>query len=449
MRTRALFTDETWRRQVVWVLSAIAVVLFMLRVLAAAWPTQFQIFFPDSFSFKNAALDTPFSAQFYADERPLAYPFLLFILGRSTVVTVVVQTLLYALSFCFLARTAWKLLEHRASRIIAVMLVVALGTQSRFALWNTHILSESVGITLGVLTTALWWRFSAALTTASLRWAGLATVAWITVRDSNVPPWMAFGAPALLVLAWRVKSLDRNVRQAMWRWGLITLGVAVFATLGQAANGRNRFATMNNVGQRVLTDQKITDWFVDQGMPLGEALKERTGKSSFDDNWQMLLSPDLEVFRKWADDVGQRQMLVSYVRFESHWFTLLKRDLPVILADDQSGYDAFGVGNRMPHVVWGQLGGARTLTGFHLWMDASIVALILALLRRRPQGVVLLLLLGSTFVDLYFAYVGDSVEVTRHLVGPLSRLAAISLVCAVVGLDALIGLMPRRMSASE
>ena len=114
------------------------------------------------------------------------------------------------------------------------------------------------------------------------------TIAWMLVRDSNVGPWLAVGVPGLLIGS-RVCHRWMPQCESMLRWG-ITLVVCIFAALGQSANGRNRYATMNNVGQRVLLKQEITDWFVDQGMPMSPALSERKGFSSFDNDWKMLES---------------------------------------------------------------------------------------------------------------------------------------------------------------
>jgi len=179
--------------------AAIAVMLFMMRVFGGMWPRNFNIFFPDSFSFLNAARLTPFSPAFYAAERPIAFPTLLFLLGRSTALTIFVQTALYALAFVFAARTAWMVLRHRVARVAGIAALCVIALEPRFALWNSHILSESIGMTLSLMSVMLWWRFSSQPTVVRLRWASLATIAWLTARDSNVPPWAAVGVPALLL----------------------------------------------------------------------------------------------------------------------------------------------------------------------------------------------------------------------------------------------------------
>lgn len=429
-------TDPAWRAQAWLVAAALGLAVFMIRVLGAAWPGQFKIFFPDSFSFINAAKQTPFSPGFYAGERPIAFPALLFILGRSTVVTVVVQTFLNGAAYLLAAATAVRLLRHDEARIVCAFLVITIGIEPRFALWNTHILSESFGMTLAVASVLSWWRFSAQPSRPRLHVAGACTVAWLTVRDSNVPPWLAVGVPALFIASYLWRSADPALRKTLRRWAVATLVVCIGVALAQSANGRNRYATMNNIGLRVLPDPELTGWFKDRGMPLDDALRQRTGFSSFDNNWDMLTSPDLAPFRAWADGSGQREMLISYIRFAPRWIGALDDDLPVLLQTDQSGYDAFGVAKRLPDPPPAQIGGPTTRTGLLVWTAISVVGLVLASRRRRVQSIVLGLLLASTFVDLYVSYVGDSVEIQRHLVGPLARMALIMVLCLGVGIDA-------------
>ena len=432
-------TDRSWRGQAISVIAALGLMIFMVRVLGAGWPKRFAIFFPDSFSFKDAAKLTPFSPAFYAAERPIAFPMLLFVLGRSTVLTVVVQTLLYGLAYIVVAIAAWRILSQRAAAIVCAFLLITIGLEPRFALWNTHILSESIGMTLAILSVVGWWRFSARPTQARLHWAGALTTAWLCARDSNVPPWVAVGVPALLISSFWWRTAGPRLRRALRYWGVASLLVCIGIGLAQAANGRDRYATLNNVGTRVLPNPEITHWFVDEGMPLDAALLKRTGSNSFDNNWDMLRSPDLQKFRDWADGSGQRVMLVSYVRFAPHWINSLYADLPVLLRSDEAGYDAFGVAARLADATPAQINGPTTRTGLLVWTVIASLGLIGASMRKRGlQAAILGMLLASSFVDLYLAYIGDSVEVQRHMVGPLSRMALVMVICFGVGLDVVV-----------
>ena len=116
-----------------------------------------------------------------------------------------------------------------------------------------------------------------------------------------------------------------------------------------------------------------------------------------------------------------------------------------LLATHQAGYDlTFHVASRLPGEPPLQLGGARTVGGLAAWTLLAVAGIVaLALTRRRVPAVVSALLLASSFVDLYMAYVGDSVEVQRHMVGPLARMTAIMVVCIVSGLDAALSARKR------
>jgi hypothetical protein len=442
-------SSPTWLSAAGGICAAIGLMLFMVRVLGAPWPGQFKIFFPDSFSFLKVAKLTPFSPAFFAAERPIAFPTLLFVLGRSTVLTVVVQTLLYGLAYLFAVRVASRVLRQSEARLLAGVLIILVGIQPRFALWNTHILSESLGMTLGVVSVMTWWRFSAEPTVRRLRWASLATIAWLTVRDSNVPPWMAVAVPTLLIASFWWRSAEADLRLAMRRWGLITLVVCLGIAGAQSTNGRNRYATMNNVGLRVLPDENLTGWFVGQGMPMSDSLRAYNGVNSFDGEVSMLVNPNLGEFRAWARGPGQRQMLLSYVRFAPRWIGDLYDDLPVLLKTNHVAYDAFNVSKRLPSAAPSQIAGPTTRAGLLMWALMACVGLVLAARRRRLQSIVLGLLLLSSFVDLYMAYVGDSVEVQRHMVGPLSRMALILVLCVCMGVDELLDQWRRPKADSE
>jgi hypothetical protein len=183
----------------------------------------------------------------------------------------------------------------------------------------------------------------------------------------------------------------------------------------------------------------MTDWFVAGGMPLDYALIERTRKSSFDDDFQMLRDERLEDFRAWAQGEGQRRQLVSFVVKAGFWLGRFRADLPRILAADMGQYDVFGVAGRLPvRVPW--LGGPRTPAALVAWVTLPLVALAVAATdpRKRPAAAVTALALAACGVDAYVSYVGDALEIERHLVGAMLRLSLVAIVAVALGLDRLL-----------
>jgi hypothetical protein len=418
--------------------AAVAVgTLFVIRVVGAGWPSGFPTFFPDSSSFLAVAGRGPLTGRFWFDERPVGFPLLAWAVGGNVRLIVLVQTVLYVASFAALAAAVVTSLRSRLCRVTAVALITVVATQPRFALWNTHVLSESLTISLGILTLAGWWWWAARPSRPRLGLAALATVAWLVTRDSNVVPVVVVVVPALLGAARWGRRLTPDVRRALAVTAGSLLLVGAYVFVAQDVSERNRYPVMNNVGQRILPDEGMTEWFVERGMPLDERLRQLTGRSSFDEDRAMLTDDRLADFRDWAEGPGQRAQALSFVLRAGFWVDLMTDDsqLPAVLGTDFDSYDAFGVGDRLPQ-SWFGFSGPRSMVAAGVWMLAALAGIALGVVRYRlrPLAVVTGVGVLATVLDTYVSYAGDSVEFARHLVGPIARLTvlfALGIVLAV------------------
>jgi hypothetical protein len=417
-------------------LATVAVTVFLVRVVAAGWQDGFTPFFPDSSSFAAVADRGPFWPRFWFDERPVGFPLLYWLTGRSPRAVVLVQSAAYAMACVGLVAALWRVLVSRAIAVLAGLVVVATCVQPRFAFWTTHVLSESWGLTTSIAAFAAWLLFGHRPDRRRLWWAIAASVAWVLTRDSHVVPFAVTVIPALAIGWRRTRHADPVFARSLLHATLLCVAVCGYVTVSQDVSDRNRYPVLNNVGQRILPDEEMTQWFADNGMPLDDAVRERTGASSFDDDFATLQDPDLAHLRAWADGPGQRTQLISFVVHAGFWTDMLRDDLPAILAGNLEDYDLFGVGERLPErLVW--LDGPRTTTQLAIWMLVAVGALVLAAAfsRRRLLALVVALALASSWIELYLSYAGDSVEVHRHLVGPLLRLGLTMTVAVALGLD--------------
>jgi hypothetical protein len=398
--------------------------LFVIRVVAAGWRGGFPVAFPDSSSFLAVARRGPFSPRFWYDERPVGFPFLAWTFARNVRLIVLVQTLLYVAAFGTLAAVVWRSLRAPIARWCAVLLIASVGIQPRFALWNTQVLSESLTISLGVFTVAAWWWCVARPSSSRVAVAATTTAAWLTVRDSSLAPVVAVVFPALLASAFCWRRITQRVRRALLvaAGGLLVVGT--YVAVSQAIADRYQYSLMNVVGQRVLLDASATEWFADHGMPLDETLQSFAGHDSWSDGEAMLRDGRLAEFRDWVTGSGERTRAVSLVAQAPFWLGGMFDDdqLPATLRYDFADYDTFGVSDRLPDALPG-LAGPRSLTALAVWMALATVGLGAAMLvrRLRPFAVVTGVGIVATAVDLYVSYAADSVEVSRHLVGALSR----------------------------
>ncbi|HWW52230.1 MAG TPA: hypothetical protein VNY84_00565 [Acidimicrobiales bacterium] len=426
-------------------IGAIAVALFCLRVLGDQWSSHFPPQFPDAFNpgrndtYYAVSRLTPFRPSFYWAPRPIVYPAFVWLLGRSSQLIVLAQTLVYCGAVAYLCATAWQAIKTRAVAVAAIVLLVLIAIETRFALWTTQVLSESLGISLGLVAIAAWWRVCAEPTPRRVTWAWVWTIAWLLERDAHTLPVAVVVVPVAVATAVLVRGMAPELRRRLLAGALIALVGCGYVYVAQKVSGRNRYPLENNIGIRVLPDPSLRAWFAAGGMPLDSALANEQGKSAFDDNRYFDTSPTLARFRSWAEGPGSRRFLESMVVRAPDWYRMLDKQWPALLAANYPEYDGYGVHNRLPERPPLQLGGPSTPGGLRAWVLVSVGVLALALgFGPRPRIVVFaaggLLVVA---VDLYGSFVGDALEAGRHIVGPLDRLAVMFVVAVAIGVDGL------------
>ena len=114
-------------------LGAIITGLFLVRLLGATWSSHFPAVWPDA-TFANegylaVAAKSPFRPSFYNAFRPIGYPFLLWIVGRNTQLTVLAQAALYCAGVGALITTALRVMQSRALGVITALLIAGVALQ--------------------------------------------------------------------------------------------------------------------------------------------------------------------------------------------------------------------------------------------------------------------------------------------------------------------------------
>jgi hypothetical protein len=429
-------------------IAAIVVAFFLVRLLGAPWP-HFPPTFPDSFSYLKVATRGPFHGHFYFDERPIGYPLFLWLFGRSSTLIVAGQALSYAGAFILLCRFVLDDLRSRAVAVTAVVFLAAVAIEPRNSMWNTLILSEGLSMTLAVLSIAAWWRAVTRPTVRSITRAWIATIAWISIRDTNVLPTVLVIIPVALGFTWTEKTLDRSIRRRIAGGAAVTLVFCGYVYVSQSVTHRTQYSVHNVVGMRVLPDPQLTRWFVKQGMPLDDALAARKNKNAWDDGEAFLRAPELARYRKWARGPGGRALLLSMLEQSPNYWHRLHHELPRILRSDNHEYDGYQVFDRFPDHWPAPLGEARS--NGTLWIElllagaAIVVAFVIG--KRRVLALFALVGLLSAIVDIWASYVGDPMEVNRHLVGPLARLYVFVILAVAIGADALVASLRKATAA--
>jgi hypothetical protein len=428
---------------------AVGPVLFLVRLLGAPWP-HFPLTFPDSFSYLKVARIGPFHPVFYFTERPIGFPLLAWVVGRSPTLIVVAQSILYVVAFVVLGRVLMRSLSSRVVALVTILFVVALAIESRNAQWNTLVLSESLSNSAAVLTIAAWLHAASRPSRRVIRLAWLATVAWVLVRDANVLTTMVCVVPSALALGYAARRFVRPLARTLVVGGAALTLVCGYVYVSQNVSNRNVYPVFNNVGTRILPDPGLTKWFGARGMPINAAVLGRTGHVTWDDNSAFLDDPQLAGMRSWAKGPGGRILVESLVLRAPDWWHRLHAELPRALASPDAEYDNFHVEQRLPRKLPAPFGEPRTTGGLTAGLALAVAGIGVTAFdrRRRLLAVFAAVLLTSALVDLYISFAGDSVEVERHLVGPLLRLALMIVISVALGADTALKFLRDRRAAA-
>lgn len=415
---------------------AVVSVVFLLRMLGASWSTGFPATFPDSASYLHLAERGPLSPGFWFADRPPTYPALLWFTGRITHVTVVIQAVVYVLAWGWLASVMWRRLGGGAIAAVGIVALIAVAAQARWALWSTLILTESLTISLSVAGAAAWWQLAEEPTRRRMWLAVAITAAWMLLRDANAA---SLGLCAVVALGVAL-VLRRRAPTDLRRLSVTALAVLVlvvgYSAAGQLAGDRGTALIHNNVGLRWLPDDQMRSFFVDRGMPLDAALEARSGSDAWADGEAFLRDPDLAEYRSWAAGDGRTAAVTSFVVAAPWWIDRLWTELPWILSTDLPSYDVYDVSDRLPGRLLGGLDPAGTRAMVAVGGLVSVLSIGLAGRRRPAHAWLVVFLVVPAWVDLYLAYVGDAVEVARHLVGPLVRMSIGTIIAVALGATA-------------
>ena len=426
------------RRTDIWrACSAAAVVLFLVRLLGEPWNTKFPAVYPDTYSYFTIAKLGPLHGRFYAGDQPMLYPLFIWALGRNIRLIVLVQSVLYVAAWAVLIRVALRRLA-RPIGPIAVACLLAIAVQSRFAFWNTELLSESLSFTLSILVLALWWRAVANRLVSGVWPAAAATCCWVAIRDTNAINALAaaaLGAALLFVCRWK---LDAGHRKRFVGALLVCATVSLAGVVSSSVGHRARYGFYDVVGMRVLPDPALTRWFSEAGMPVNDTLRGRSGKDSWADGEVFLRSPELEAFRNWAAGPGQRRFISSLVLRAPDWLHLFGNAMPSMIGGGVDAYDNHAVRTRLPSGGIVRLVSPRSATVFIYLLWAAAAALVAALIltrRSRSALTFLAMMLAASLGDWYLSYVGDAVEYQRHTIGAVLRVNVVVVLAIALAVD--------------
>jgi hypothetical protein len=426
----AVRSDRLWRYLV-----CVGSGLLLIELLGPAWQTGFPPPFPDSSSYVAVAHAGIFSSDFWFGQRPPTYPLLIWLVGPSMRAVVVAQTLLAISAWGWLLSTVWQLIRTRAVAIALIAMLVGVALQTRWIFWDTLVLTESLSATLAVAGVAAWWRWWDEPSTFRTVAASAVTIAWMSLRDSNAVTFLVVAVPAMLVVLAMARRRPSDRRRLMAIALAAVVATGAYSVTAQVVSNRGETSFHNNVGLRWLPDPEMASWMEARGMPISDALLDRSGKDAWADGEQMLTADELQDYRDWADGRGRAVAGFSFV-VKADWF--LRRfddELGGYAETDHLAYDEFDVAADFPERPLGFLDPAGARWSIYVWLVLGAAATAVSLIRWRTTGWLLVFLVVPIVSDLYLTFVADAIEVGRHLVGPMLRFSVVMPIAVAIAVD--------------
>ena len=232
--------------------TASVVVVFVVLRLVAVWDRTPAVY-PDS--------DSYFRLRLWGGVRFPVVPLVYSVVGDDRAI-VRVQAVLGSVAWVVAAIVLAGLLRRGGARVGVVVVVLALGLTGPVVSFDAAILSESIAVSLTVLTVACALRFACRPTAATTLAVLGAGSAWALCRQNHA---VLLGVAALLLAAATASRAHRRpaARLAVAFTVLAAVGVLMAASTSQI----QEYNSAQILVRRVLADPARTAWFRDHAMP--------------------------------------------------------------------------------------------------------------------------------------------------------------------------------------
>jgi hypothetical protein len=350
------------------------------------------------------------SIGFWSAIKPPTFPLLLKLCGMNAECVVSAQLLISILAWGTLALVVAVLLQSFWLKPVGFILILAFSLVQNVILWDALIISESSAISLVVLwlATSLWllekWQ------PYRLVLLLLSSVLVVFVRDTLAYFLLLAGVGLLILLIF--------TQQRKRAFAVSSFFLALFLLVNMLSTAGMRWYTpfLMTMGLRILPNPEYVTYFEARGMPVSDVLMERAGKPIQDDNFAILYSPGLVVFRQWVRDYGRSEFIRFLWFFKADTLQNPLRDADLVFNPDVYYYAATGFRPILRDVRLNEL-----LYPTRFGLLASFLANFLAIALLYPAFhfrntllMIPLMLILFSYPQAVLIWNADGYEIARH-----------------------------------
>jgi hypothetical protein len=362
---------------------------------------------PDYFELANMPI---FSSSFWIASRPPVIPLFFRLLKNNPEDIFTAHHWISIMAWGVLAFVTALAVRSFLIKSIAFIVVLGFSLGQNIIMWDPLLLSDSLAFSLLALFLAsgifllIEWRFYKFIVLT------LITILLVFVRDTYAYFVLMIGVSLLPLLVF--VNIRRQVALVSGLFILLFLLNNTQAT----ASGRWKMPFLMTVSLRILPNPEYLNYFATHGMPVTDALMERSGKPAHADGLAFLKDPRLEEFREWVDEHGRDR----YIKFL--WFfkadilqaPLSRLDLvfnPDLYYYTATGYRPIITNMRLSEILY------PTRFGIFVVLVANIVAAALifpAFLYRKLLWLVPLMLILFSYPQAVLVWSADANDIPRH-----------------------------------
>ena len=390
----------------------------IIAILALLFGLVFELqqailrFFPDSMEYLELAKTKSIAEALFSIRPFFSILFFKLVVNHSDYIFYL-QVIIYFFSCAYLCIVLATLIQNTVLLGISYGVFIYLALYPDFVLWIKTALTESVSLSLAILSLALFLNFLHRKKGLFLLVVCLIVSA--NFRDFNAYCSLLYIVPLAIGCLWKKTKMST----ASVAFGFIMAG-SLFAmwsanhVVDPPNKTRGYFSMLDNVGPRVLTNPVFVEFFEQQGMPNSQGLMAMKGLYAFDNNFLFYRNTQINEFKHWLQCEGKRVYTNLLWKFPHYTFSELWTNRASIFQ-----YDNFAVEFYTP-LNFSKLITTRYALQIVYCLDFILLFIFCTLaLRQRSRDRMFRLLLGASYFFLclpmaLIAYHADSQEVARH-----------------------------------
>lgn len=284
-----------------YVLLALALAAYVgVRILNLAQAVQKVKSTADTTSYVRISQEPVLDADFLAGSRPFMFPLLLKLFGNNADAVVWAQGIFSILSWSLLAVSLASSLRTPFLRLAAFIFILVFSLYRYIIGWDSVLLTESMSLSLMALFLAGWFWLIRQWRWERVAFVMVVALFWTFTRDTNA--WVVFMIAAFLLLLAALRLIDR-------RYLVLSAAFLVMFFLSNASadhGDRWVFPFQNVLGQRILPNAQMLDFFADCGMPVSPELMNLAGRYANSSERAFYEDPALADYRLWLHQAGKR-----------------------------------------------------------------------------------------------------------------------------------------------